>query len=173
MHKIFFLSDTHFSHKNIITFKHEDGSLTRPFSSIEEHDDLIIQNINKRVRSVDRLYLMGDVVIHCKAMDILSRLNGRKVLIRGNHDIFALKYYLPHFQDIRAYKVLPEYGVVFSHIPIHPSQLSGRFKLNCHGHLHHKIIDDLRYMNLCCEHLNYTPIELEEILELKKEILCK
>lgn len=171
MHKSFFLSDTHFSHNNILNFKDENEKLIRPFKTIEEHDELIIENINKRVRSVDRIYLMGDVVIHCKAMSILNRINGRKVLIKGNHDIFALKYYTPYFQDIRAYKVFPEYGIVFSHIPIHPGQLVGRFKLNCHGHLHHKVIDDIKYMNLCCEHLNYNPIEMEEILDQKKDIL--
>jgi len=167
MHYNFYISDPHFGHNGIINFLDNDGNKVRPFNSIEEHDETIIENCNKRVRSVDRLYIMGDVVMNRRCLPILNRLNGKKVLLKGNHDIFNLKDYTPYFDDIRAYKILPKSGIIFSHIPIHPDQLNNRFKLNCHGHLHQNKINDKRYMNLCCENLNYTPIELEEIICLK------
>lgn len=169
MHKNYFIADPHFTHKGIITFEDNEGHLCRPFSSIEEHDDLIIDNINKIVRIQDKLFIMGDVVMNRRCLSILDRINTKKrVLIRGNHDVFKLKDYLPYFKDIRAYKVMPKHNLIFSHIPIHPCQLEGRFKLNVHGHSHSNKIDDKRYFNICPENIGYEAIELEEILEIKK-----
>lgn len=171
MHHNFFISDTHFGHKNIITFKDKEGNLVRLFSSIEEHDELMVQNWNKVVRPVDRVYHMGDCVINRRCLPILSRLNGRKKLIMGNHDIFHTKEYLKYFDEVIAYRIYPNLGIIFSHVPIHPHQLNERFKFNCHGHLHQNKIDDKRYINLCVEHINYTPIELEEIIKLTKGLI--
>lgn len=169
MHKQYFITDPHWGHFNIITFEDNEGRICRPFSSIEEHDDLIIDNINKVVRPCDKLYVLGDVIMYRRNFTILDRIITKKrILIRGNHDIFKLKDYLPYFKDIRAYKVMPKHGIIFSHIPIHPCQLEGRFKLNVHGHCHHNFIDDKRYMNICPERIGYKPIELEEILERKE-----
>lgn len=169
MHNSFFLSDPHFGHKNIITFKDDDGNLIRPFSTIEEMDELIIKNWNNVVRNVDRIYCLGDIVMNRRALPIIKRLNGKICLIKGNHDIFKLKDYLPYFDDIRAYKMYPKHGIVFSHIPVHPRQLQGIWKANCHGHLHKNLIDDKRYINLCCEHINYTPVSLDQVIEIMKE----
>ena len=165
MHKTFFLSDPHFSHANIITFKDKEGKLIRPFNSIEEHDELIIENWNKIVRKVDRAYILGDVVIHRKALPILNRLNGRKKLVLGNHDVFSTKDYLKYFEDVIAYRVYPNLGIIFSHIPVYAGQLIDRFKFNGHGHTHQNIIPDPRYINLCCEHINYTPISLDYLIQ--------
>lgn len=164
-HKQYFISDTHFGHENIIKFVDNKGNKLRDFKSIEEHDNLIIENINKRVRIQDKLYLLGDVVMNRRCLSILERINTKKrVLIKGNHDIFTLKDYSKYFRDIRAYKVMPKYGIIFSHIPIHPNNLMARFKLNVHGHLHEKNYDDEKYMNICVEQTNYEPVELQEIL---------
>ena len=168
MHYNFFISDTHFGHLNILNFRGLDGELIRPFSSVEEMDELMVQNWNKTVRKVDKIYHLGDVVMNRRCLPILERLNGRKVLLRGNHDIFKLKDYTPYFEDICAYKVYSNLGIIFSHIPIHSNQLNGRFRMNGHGHIHERVIDDKRYINLCVERNNYTPIELEEILERSK-----
>jgi len=165
MHKNYFISDPHFGHSNILNFKDDNDQLVRPgFSCIEDHDTLIIDNINEVVRPQDKLYILGDVAINRRCLPILDRINTKKrILIRGNHDIFKLKDYTPYFKDLRAYKVLPKHMIIFSHIPIHPNELN-RFKLNGHGHMHHKTLDDKRYINLCVEQTNYKPIELEDIL---------
>ena len=169
MHRQYFISDPHFGHNNIITFTDDEGNLTRLFKSIEEMDELIIENINKLVRPCDKLYILGDVAMNRRCLPTLDRLIGKKILIRGNHDIFKLKDYIPYFKDIRAYKVMPKHNIIFSHIPIHSCQLEGRFNLNIHGHCHHNEIDDKRYMNICPEIIGYSPISLEEILEKKKQ----
>lgn len=73
-------------HRNIITFKDDDGKLIRPFSSIEEHDETIIENHNKLVKPEDRVYFMGDIAIGRQHIQKIGRMNGRKKLIKGNHD---------------------------------------------------------------------------------------
>ena len=171
MHKNYFISDPHFGHSNILTFKDNNGNICRQFKSIEEHDNLIIDNINKVVRPMDKLFILGDVVMNRRCFPILDRIITKKrILIRGNHDIFKLKDYLPYFKDVRAYKVMPKHGIIFSHIPIHPCQLEGRFNLNVHGHMHSNCIPndfESKYFNICPEIIGYSPIELEEILERK------
>lgn len=168
MHKNYFITDPHFGHHNILTFKDEAGKLTREFKTIEEHDDLIIDNINAVVRVVDKLYILGDCAMYRRYLCTLDRINTKKrILIRGNHDIFKLKDYIPYFKDIRAYKIMPKHGLIFSHIPIHSCQLEGRFVLNIHGHMHQNKIDDERYFNICPEQIGYHPISLEEIIERK------
>ena len=164
MHKRYYISDTHFSHANIITFRNNEGNLIRPFKTVEEMDELMVENWNKKVRDVDTIVHLGDFTMNKKYLPILSRLNGRKILIRGNHDIFETKEYLKYFKEIRSYEVLSAYGIIFSHIPIHTCQLEGRFKFNVHGHMHQNIIDDKRYYNICVENTNYNPLEKDEIL---------
>lgn len=174
MHKQFFISDTHFGHSNILKFTDKEGKLIRGaiFSSIEEHDNTIIENINRKVRIQDKLYILGDVIFNKKLLSILDRINTKKkILIKGNHDLFQLKDYLSYFKDIRSYKTIPEEGIIFSHIPIHVGELQGRWKINCHGHLHQNVLEDKRYINLCAEHTNYAPVEFEEIKEKIKNIL--
>lgn len=165
MTKTWVCADHHFGHRNILTFKREDGTLIRGsvFKDIEEHDEELIRRHNDLVEHGDRVYMLGDVAINRRCLHSLSRLNGRKVLVKGNHDIFQLKDYLPYFDDIRSYVVQKDKDnnkIIMSHIPIHPESL-GRFDTNIHGHLHqNKVINDDRYVCVSMEHLNYYPIEV-------------
>jgi calcineurin-like phosphoesterase family protein len=148
-------------------------------------DEAIIGNWNKTITSKDKVYVLGDVVINRKALKTLGRLNGEKVLIKGNHDLFRLEEYTPYFKDIRGFGVLD--GMALTHVPIHPNSLS-RWTCNVHGHLHsNKVmkarwyrdeegewnttndIEDLRYFCICVEQINYTPISLEELKKRIKE----
>ena len=88
MHKNYFISDPHWGQHNIITFEDDKGHILRPFKSIEQHDDFIIDNINRLVRPMDKLFILGDVVMNRRMLVILDRINTKKrILIRGNHDI--------------------------------------------------------------------------------------
>ena len=164
MHKIFVISDTHFGHKNILTFDKSDGKKVREFDSLDHMDKTMIENWNRVVKPVDKVYHLGDIVMNRRCLPILDRLNGKKVLIKGNHDIFRLKDYTPYFYDIRAYKVFPKHRIILSHIPIHMDSFT-RFRLNIHGHLHTNKIEDDLYLNVCVENINYTPVDMAEILE--------
>lgn len=164
----FFISDTHFGHSNILTFNRSDGSPLRLFSSIEEHDEHIIKCWNDKVRPQDKVYHLGDVVINRRCLPILSRLNGHKRLVRGNHDVFRTSEYLHYFEEIYGCRVLDR--MIFTHIPIHPDCMS-RFTANVHGHLHSNTIgatssywdNDMKYLNVSCEQVDYTPISIDEV----------
>lgn len=178
MPSVFLVSDTHFGHEKTCTvFKREDGSPLRPFSSAEEMDEFMVEAWNRRVRPNDKVYHLGDVVISRKNLSILARLNGDKVLIRGNHDIFKLEDYTQYFRDIRGYHVMN--GLILSHVPVHSESLA-RFGANIHGHLHaNRVMKpsgvdavtgeilyskeiDPRYFNVSVEQIDFTPILFEE-----------
>lgn len=160
-HNTFFTADTHFGHKGMIEFLREDGTKLRPFSTIEEHDETIIQNWNNIVRPMDRVYHLGDCVINRRCLATLSRLNGRKKLIRGNHDLFRLEDYTPYFEDVYGVYVLKD--MILSHIPIHRDCLTTRFGTNVHGHLHSNKLNDHKYLCVSLEHTNYTPLSIDEV----------
>ena len=166
MSNIFLCSDHHLGHANILTFKRDDGTPLRYFSSIEDHDWYIINRHNSVVRPGDKVYFLGDVAISHKFLYMVGLMNGDKVLIKGNHDTHKLSHYAPYFRDIRAFHQFD--GFALSHIPIHPESL-GRWGTNIHGHLHYRrVLDgnkvDTRYFNVSMECLeDYTPISLEQI----------
>ena len=170
MSNIFLASDHHLGHTNILTFRKSDGSFLREFSSIEEHDEHIINMHNSVVANGDKTYFLGDIGFSAKILPLLSRMNGKKILIKGNHDNLKLSQYLPYFKDIRGSHQFD--GLLLTHIPVHPGSLS-RWNANVHGHLHSNVVEvsqgvpDTRYFNVSMECINYTPISLEQ---LKSEI---
>lgn len=157
MPNVFLISDTHFGHSNIIKY------CGRPFQSAEEMDEALINNWNSVVSKEDKIYHLGDVGFKSfsKLAYIFSRLNGTKVLIKGNHDNFKLSQYSQLFKDVRGSHQLA--GCLLTHIPIHPDSLS-RWSANIHGHIHTEVIKDSRYFNVSVENIGYTPIALENIL---------
>jgi len=176
MPAVFLVSDTHFGHAGVCRFTHPDDPEVklRPWSDPDEMDEEMIRRWNDRVRPNDKVYHLGDVVINRKALKTLARLNGDKVLIRGNHDIFRDDEYREYFRELRAYHVMN--GCILSHIPIHTESL-GRFGTNIHGHLHatrvKKIgwtkksgnteVIDPRYHCVCVEQTDFAPILLEDV----------
>jgi calcineurin-like phosphoesterase family protein len=177
----FLISDTHFGHVGVTQFLNGDGSKLRPWDNIEEMDEALVENWNRVVRPKDKVFHLGDVVINRRALPICARLNGEKILVKGNHDVFRLEEYTPYFKDILGAKQFDDY--ILTHIPVHPSQMS-RFKGNIHGHLHNIVvmkepdeyswpidgkeyiiehIPDSRYTCVSVEQIDYTPIAWEEL----------
>lgn len=172
MSKTFLISDTHFGHSNIVKFLRDDGSKLRPWSDSDAMDEALIENWNNVVGPLDKVYHLGDVAIPRRGLKCLGKLNGKKILIRGNHDIFKMSDYTEYFHDIRGCHYLDKY--ILTHIPVHPSNLD-RYAGNLHGHLHYRsVLDnsgnpDHRYLCVCVEHINYTPIDWEQVRSLMKE----
>jgi calcineurin-like phosphoesterase family protein len=168
MPSVFLVSDTHFGHTGVCHFMRSDGvTKLRPFETPEEMDEFMVKAWNDRVRPNDKVYHLGDVVINRKHLKTLGRLNGDKVLIRGNHDIFRDDEYREYFRELRAYHVMN--GMILSHIPIHEESL-GRFGVNIHGHLHaNRVMKDgavdARYHNVCVETTDFTPILFEDVVK--------
>ena len=122
MPAVFLTSDTHFGHTGVCRFTRNDGvTKLRPWTDPDEMDEEMVKRWNETVRPNDKVYHLGDVVINRKALKIMSRLNGDKVLIRGNHDIFRDDEYRLYFRELRAYHVMN--GMILSHIPIHEESL--------------------------------------------------
>ena len=166
MSNIFLISDTHFAHKNVIKFE----KAFRPFETIEEHDEALVDNWNKTVTKRDVIYHLGDVCWG-KTLDIIGRLNGMKKLVRGNHDNFPSEMYLKYFTGI--YGSVSLKGNLLTHIPIHPSEFY-RWKHNIHGHLHSNVMTkrflgfkrvDPRYICVSVEHTNLRPIAFDELMK--------
>lgn len=184
MPNVFLTSDTHFGHVNICNFTNYDGSPVRPWDSVEEMDEEMVKRWNDTVGPKDKVYHLGDVVINRKSLQILDRLNGDKVLIKGNHDIFPMKDYVKYFRDIRAYHVMN--GCILSHIPVHKDSIA-RFGANIHGHTHGNRVRKLRGVNVktgellysdvidpdyfcvCVEQTDYRPISFEDVLKKIKD----
>ena len=166
MRNIFIISDTHFGHKNILNFKNEDGSRVRDFVSVEEMDELIVENWNKTVKDEDIVYHLGDVYFGAGHRHI-KRLRGRKRLILGNHDEGKDVMFREDFQKILVWRMFPEFDCLLTHVPVHESALY-KVKYNLHGHVHsggHRgLIEDPRYVNCCVEVQNYTPKAIEELI---------
>lgn len=162
MARTFLIADTHFGHVNILTFKRNDESPLRDFPDINLHDEYLVSRWNSVVGVNDKVYHLGDVGFKSfsNLSKILERLNGTKILIKGNHDGFKLSQYQQYFKDVRATHQLDKF--ILSHIPIHPESIS-RWKGNIHGHVHSNTLDDSRYINVSVENINYTPIDFEEI----------
>lgn len=80
----FYTSDTHFGHGNILRFEQE----ARPFNSTEIMDEVLIANWNATVGPTDEVWHLGDVALGTIADSLpkISRLNGIKILVPGNHD---------------------------------------------------------------------------------------
>jgi calcineurin-like phosphoesterase family protein len=168
MANTFLIADTHFGHKNIVNFVTKDGTPVRPWDDVDEMDEAMVDRWNDVVGPKDKVYVAGDVVINRRSLATVGRLNGDKVLIKGNHDIFRLKEYSEHFRDVRAYHVWVKLGIFLSHVPIHPMELA-RFGCNVHGHLHtNRVLTsdgqiDPRYLCVSAEHTDFAPISLEEV----------
>lgn len=181
MPSVFLTSDTHFGHAGVCKFTEADGvTKIRPWTDPNEMDEEMIKRWNDTVRPTDKVYHLGDVVINRRSLSTLSRLNGDKVLIRGNHDIFRDDEYRLYFRELRAYHVMN--GMILSHIPLHEASL-GRFGVNIHGHLHSNRVkkargidaktgatlysteNDVRYHCVCVEQTDFTPILFEDVIK--------
>lgn len=174
MQNVWFIADTHFQHKNILGFEPEH----RPFKTLEEHDETLIDNWNRVVKPDDIIWHLGDFCFGGKKnVEIAGRLAGKKRLVMGNHDCYGVELYAKHFERIFGAVHYKEF--ILTHIPIqkayHPEMV------NIHGHLHSKKIErtylvdpegfelkcnDPGYICVSVEQTNLAPIHIDEIRKI-------
>lgn len=168
-----FIADTHFNHKRI----HE--KFRTQFSSDDEHDTLIHNNILEAADTNTSLWLLGDTFFSPKGFWRLEEF--RKVyqqvnIVLGNHCHSTLPRYALQFKNVNVYGVQQRYGLWLSHVPIPDYEL---YRGNCvHGHMHSKVVTkdvwdgkwgmfkpvvDDRYFCVSCEQIDYKPISLDNI----------
>lgn len=161
MSNVFFISDLHLGHENILQFGQRD------FQNIDEHNEAIVGSWNAVVSPRDLVWVLGDICMDMKAMDLFGRMVGKKRLILGNHDRFNTQVYLKYFDAVTAFEKR-YHGLVMTHIPIHPQEMAYRnWKTNVHGHIHHpeKDIKDGSYINVNVDIIGMIPISLEQLRE--------
>lgn len=150
---VWFCSDLHFGHKNIHKFRQN-------IQSEEENRYSIIRDWHRLVTKRDSVYVLGDAAFTMETIDSFKSLPGKKILIRGNHDLLNTSVYLKYFADVYGIVKYKEFWL--SHAPIHPDELRGN--VNLHGHVHYESIRkpfdpvrdvkqelDPRYVNCCVE----------------------
>ena len=174
---IYFTSDLHFGHANIIRL------CGRPFADVTEMDEALIANWNRRVTPADTVYLVGDIVWDRRKVPCyMERLAGKKILISsGNHDASWVKKEAcaPYFQAMAPYLEtrLCGHTVTLCHYPLLEWKDSRedspkRLGYLIHGHIHNRVSDEYRPLFLQPHALNagadvngYAPVTFEELLE--------
>ena len=169
----YYLSDLHLFHNNILKL------CNRPFANIEEMHETIINNWKQKVGKKDMVYLLGDIGLYHpeEIADILHSLPGKKVLIKGNHDIYNLKNrkFCDSFIKITSYLEVKDDKdtIALFHYPIEEWNGYFRKRLHFHGHVHNNDKNLLplqgRY-NVSVDVINYMPMTKEEIIGGKTNV---
>lgn len=180
MSNVYFIGDMHFGHTHIHKFR-------KQFSNEQVHRAYLMEKWITSIGKRDVVYVMGDAAFTQEGLDDIGRLAGRKILIRGNHDLLPTEAYLKVFEEV--YGAFAWKGLWLTHIPIHPAELYGR--TNVHGHCHrggptdvikctntargHSVGSQATYFNTCCEYLDppFTPINYHRMKEIIAETLRK
>ena len=190
MRKIFFTSDLHFGHENVIKFDN------RPFKTVEEMDEELIRRWNAKVGKGDLVYVLGDMIWKSRngdAEQLIKSLNGQIILIKGNHDRFLhnakAKAALAGVKDYDDICVTLKDGTkkrcILSHyfIPMY----NGHFYQGIHLHGHSHFTDEADFevdfaaklnaegirneiYNVGCMYWNYEPVTLDEIIAHGKPV---
>jgi calcineurin-like phosphoesterase family protein len=177
MSSVRFISDLHFYHENKIKHFFENATDFNDFSDLQGYMDTIITNWNKTVHKKDLTYILGDITMECNDYAFLDELNGRKIVVGGNHDrwqhVRELLKYVDGVAGMIKYKSKVHGTIFLTHAAIHPKEFEivKRLKYNIHGHNHGFEIDDPRYISVCTEKIGYTPRTLDELIKVEKEKL--
>lgn len=154
----YFWADLHLRHSRILDF----AGAYRSGTTVEEHDEWIIHQINSTCTKRDALYILGDIAFNLEGLALLKHIRCNVIMVLGNHDRFKTEEYLKYGHIKPGLYKLSKRGQRFwlSHAPIHPRELRGR--PNIHGHVHYKTIDDHRYFNVSVEATG-RPVSIHEI----------
>lgn len=136
--KIWFTSDNHFGHKNILKFQEKQG--TRLGKDADEMNELMIQKWNSQVAIADRVYCLGDFSFMNseRTEKILKRLNGQIHLILGNHDHWLNQQTEQYFESISHYKEIEieRKKIIMFHFPIFEWNRMHHGSYHLFGHVH-------------------------------------
>lgn len=165
---IFVTSDLHFNHKNIINF-------SRPqFKTLQEHDQFIVEQYNSVVNKDDLVYILGDLGFSPANIlkELVKQLNGRKILIIGNHDrLKDSEYFAMGFIEVIHHPIYYNNNIILSHLPVKECY-DNPWVINVHGHIHNGNLDLPNYFNVNVEENNYKPINIS-YFEEKAQQICQ
>jgi calcineurin-like phosphoesterase family protein len=157
---IYFTSDTHFNHTNIIKY------CDRPFEDINEMNKVLIKNWNKRVGKREIIYHLGDFGFG-KIEDILNRLNGQIILIQGSHEKSAF-IHKDRFKEIVPLKEIlyQKQAIVLCHYAMRVWPKSHYNSWHLFGHSHGTLEPIGKSWDVGVDNNNFTPLSFNEIKEI-------
>ena len=182
MRKVFFTSDTHFGHKNVIQYS------DRPWETVEDMNEGLIERWNSRIGKNDTVYHLGDFCL-TKRVDLidpwLCRLNGQIRLVRGNHDDWVKRFDRLSDEAKEKIKWIRDYAertfevdgkkwkLILSHFPMlfwHNSH-HGSIMLHghCHGHAQQHNVGVRRY-DVGVDANDWYPVQLEDIVARMEQV---
>lgn len=165
---VFFISDHHFGHGNIIKYEN------RPFFDVDSMTEHMIKAWNKVVGKNDKVYVLGDFSFYGfeKTESIVKRLNGFKYLVVGNHDRRKSNEWWRRvgFKEVYDKPIIYNDFFILSHEPVYVNQCMPY--LNIHGHLHSKKMvsaEDNQYINVSVECWDYEPQPISSFIMAEGE----
>lgn len=176
MSRVLFIADIHAGHNGI------HNKFRTQFSSEKEHDDFIHHNILSEGNTNTTLWLLGDTYFKSSTFWRLEEIRNKYQqvnIVLGNHCASSLPRFALQFKNVNVYGVQQKYGLWLSHVPIPDYEL---YRGNCvHGHMHDKKVErtvfeygnavateqDNRYFCVSCENVDYKPISLDNIRNIR------
>ncbi|KAA9006375.1 phosphoesterase [Paenibacillus spiritus] len=161
MADVFFTSDHHFGDRSILDVE------SRPFPGVPEMNEVMVARWNETVTPEDRVYHLGDfsVLDQEETRRVVSRLNGYKILILGNHDREhgrTRSWWLDAgFQEAHETGLIYQNFFLLTHEPLYMNKHMPF--VNVHGHIHGQKYADKQHFNVCVEHWNYRPVSFGEM----------
>lgn len=163
---IYLTSDTHFNHSNVIRYS------SRPFLDVKEMNETLIENWNSIITPKDEVYHLGDFGFgdEEEIIKIIKKLNGKKYLVKGNHDVrlMKMKSFLGHFVWIKDYYEFQhnKNKIVLCHFPFYSWNKSHYGSFHCHGHSHaslQEVNKNVRRMDVGVDANNYFPVSIDYV----------
>jgi len=163
---VLFASDFHFDHKNVIEY------CNRPFSSVEEMNEAMIANWNKVVGEKDDIYVVGDFAFS-DPRPFAARLNGRKYLIKGNHDYRWESKLNECFEWVKDLHVLrhEKQHIMLCHYAMRVWYRHHHGAWHLYGHSHGSLPGQGRSADVGVDVRNFTPVSFEKIKEEMENIV--
>lgn len=165
MAKTYLIADPHYGDARILRYEN------RPFQNAKEMDLKMIDNWNGLVEDPDIVYILGDFGADGYEAELLSKLNGHKYLIKGNHDSKDNDYYRKAgFEEVYDHPIIIDGFWILSHDALYVN--SNMPYANIFGHVHNSpIIKDYSKQHFCVsvERIDYTPISFESIKKTVSE----
>lgn len=166
---IYFIADTHFSEENIMRYEN------RPFKNITEMNEELLSRWNSIVCKEDDVYVLGDFGADGQEAFILDRLNGKKFLVKGNHDVKSNQYYRESgFEEVYDHPIIIKDFWILLHEPLYVNK--NMPYANLFGHVHDSpIIKTYSKQHYCvsAERINYAPISFDDIISvIQSDAVC-
>lgn len=167
---VYFIADCHFGHKAVIRMTN------RPFVNVDEMNSFIINGWRRKVRNIDKIYIVGDMFYkHEEPEVILKQLTGKMVLVKGNHDDSWLKQeHNKYFEDIVSMDEINTGScmVTICHYPMMTWHHSTKSYM-VHGHIHNNVNSDFwnylkgnnRILNAGVDINGFVPVSLDELIK--------